>query len=71
MKSTNYFIIRFNDLGEDKKKEIASYFSDIAPEVVEKMLDKAWCEMGVEFDNTETSEDKWRADAYLERNQND
>jgi hypothetical protein len=68
-----YYIIKFNDLSENKQEEIkndiANYLVEnnylVNSELLANELLKSWCELGVNIPD-ETSEDKWRTDAYLE-----
>lgn len=71
-----YYLIKFNDLSEEKqyeiKRDIYEDFvedKEVQPETLDLMIDgicdRAWCEMEVDT-GFETSEDKWRTDAYLD-----
>lgn len=72
-----YFTIQFNDLSDSKKEDMReSLYLDLLKDNkevnfkdIDNSLEVSWCEFEVSLPD-ETSEDKWRTDAYLEGGEN-
>ena len=66
-----YYVITAQDLSEQKqleiKEDITSYLveNNYPVDLIDDMVARAWCELEIDIGG-ETSEDKWRTDAYVE-----